>query len=300
MLFALGWAGFAVADDSARVGPAPVAAPLRGDSALEPILPPPPIGPVNTVSAVGALEPLPTEAQLREQALREAEARRPPPLKPRAVPQRVETLAPGRMLILPRETPLEGGTVSGGMFSDDTETLAPVATPPLMLEPLIGQMNAQAEAMERVVADMEARMDAMDAAASPTAVGPVEVGAAEAVSAVEVVEAPKPAPLPKPLVLPFVADVAGLGPANTRKLNAWLETIGPGRKVSLRITAHVLAPQQDGLGEDPAKLAERRAAAVRGIIGKAGLALSGRVPVVVVRVESGKTGGQRLVVSAAE
>lgn len=294
LLFALVGAGFAFAQEEGGVGPAPVAEPLKGDEALVPLVAPAAPGPVEKVSTVEPLGALPTEEQVRQQALDEAEARRPPPLKPRTVPQRVDVLAPGRMLILPRESPVEGGTVSGQMFSDDTETVQPVATPPLMLEPLIGQMNTQAEALERVVADMEARMDAMETA-SPTDM----VSQSAVVTPTEAV-VPKPEKLPGALSLPFMADMTGLGPANAKKLEAWLEKVGSNRKVKVRITAHALEPSSDGLGEDPAKLAERRAAAVKAAVAKAGLQVSGRIPVVVLRLKPGATGGQRLVVSASE
>lgn len=290
VLLAVCTAGVAVAQESG-IGPAPVARPLEGQAALEPIVPPAAIGPAGQAAPLEGFENLPTEEELRAEELRQREASRPPPLKPRAVPQRVEVLAPGRMLILPRETPVQGGTVSGQMFSDDTETLQPLPPPLMTLEPLIGQMNMQAEAMERVVADMEARMDAMEA--SPTQVVAPPPSPTEVVSE-------KPKPLPKALTLPYVADVAGLGPSNGKKLSAWLEKIGEGRKVKIRLTAHVLEPTADGLGEDPAKLGERRAAAVKAAIAKSGVALAGPVAVVVLRLKAGETSGQRIVAKVSQ
>lgn len=294
MLLPCLWVGVAVAQEDS-VGPAPVIEPLKGEEALEPLIPPVSIGPSEKVSGVVALEALPTEEDVRAQELREIEARRPPPLKPRAVPQRVDVLAPGRMIVVPRESPVQGGTVSGQMFADETETLQPVETPPTMLEPLIGQMTLQAEAMERMVAGMEARMDAMNIPDEPSPT--VLVTPTEVVSATV---APKPAPLPGALTLPFMADVTGLGPANSKKLAAWLEKIGKGRPVKMRITAHALEPNADGLGEDPAALAERRAAAVKAAVGKAGVETVGKVGVVVLRLKPGEGGGQRVVVKVTE
>jgi outer membrane protein OmpA-like peptidoglycan-associated protein len=297
IVFATLGVGTAMAQEVGAVaGPAPVIEALKGDEPLEPVVVSVSTGPSGKVSGVEAMERLPTEEELQAEAMREAEARRPPPLKPRHVPQRVDVLSPGRMIVVPRERPVEGGTLSGQMFNDDVETLQPVATPAMMLEPLIGQMNLQAEAMERVMAGMEARLDAIgpSASTSETAVSTTEV-----VTPTEVIVA-KPEPLPKALTLPFVGDVTGLGPANSKKLAVWLEKIGPARTVKMRITAHVLEPNADGLGEDPAKLAQARAAAVKAAVAKAGVQASGKVAVVVLRIKAGEVGGQRLVVKVTE
>lgn len=283
-------------EEGAAIGPAPVIEPLRGEEAIAPVVVSASIGPSEKVAPLEALDALPTEEQVREQELKEIEARRPTPLKPRAIPQRVDVLAPGRMIIVPRESPVEGGTVSGQMFADETETLQPTPTPPTMLEPLIGQMSLQAEAMERMIAGMEGRLDELGIAADPSA---TEVSATMVVTPTEVIAA-KPEKLPGALTLPFVADVTGLGPSNSKKLAVWLEKIGKGRPVKMRITAHALEPNADGLGEDPATLAETRAAAVKAAVAKAGVTLSGKVGVVVLRLKPGEAGGQRLVVKVTE
>lgn len=262
------------------VGPASVVRPLDGDLPLAPM---PPtagevqvtsvtaLGPAAEVSQVEALDALPTDAELQAAAEAEAEAKRPPPLAPKRIPQRVQELGGGRFLIVPQEAPLQtNGTLNGMMFKDETETLAPEATAvgtgeaePTMADDFqtvrdeLQAINADLTSITQRLTSETAAVVSPTAAVTPTLpVPPKQV----------VVLAP-----PKPLTLLYAND--STTPTNGGKLKAWAAGVAHGGSLKLQVITRTSAPPLGSTLED---IAQTRWNVVREMLVKQGVKL-GRV-----------------------
>lgn len=256
------------------LGPAAVVRPLDGDLPLAPMPPAPAeapqtLGPATEVSQVEALDALPTEAELQAAAEAEAEAKRPPPLQPKRIPQRVQELGGGRFLIVPQEAPLQtNGTLNGMMFKDETETLAPVEQIPTMAD----DFQTVRDELHAINADLTSITQRLT---SETAVlTSAHVSATEPVSATDVKAAP-PTPRPqrpsKPITLQYTND--STAPATLAKLKAWAASAPHDMKLNLQVTTRTSAPP---LGSSLADIAQTRWNVVRDTLLKHGVKL-GRV-----------------------
>ncbi|MCP5405422.1 MAG: hypothetical protein H6922_04260 [Pseudomonadaceae bacterium] len=276
----LPWAAPAWADNAP--GPAPVMRPLEAEAPLPPSPPALP-EPATTVSATEALAPLPTEAEMRAAAEAEIQARRPKPLQPVQIPQRVEVLGDDSFLILPREAPLTtDGSISGRMFNDETETALPLAPsgaePPPSLSDIrsdMAEVQAEFSAIRKDMAKMAADIasPATPTVTSPTAAAPatpepskVAMPASAKPKSPET-QAPANA-LPPPLTLAYQADRTA---TPTGKLAAWAKKYA-GRH-NLQITTVTAALP---LGANTTALAKARWKALQPTLKEAGF-VSARV-----------------------
>jgi hypothetical protein len=228
-------------------GPAPVVRRTEGQSALAPMpasaTPTAVMGgeassPAAAVPAGEALSPLPTEDELRIEAYRKREAARPPPLKPVARPQQVQSLGNGRFLILPEKPLASGGTVSGAMFSDDT-LLAVSETRPIA---------------PTALAPVSATLAASSTAPSP--------------SVARLPPLPKP---PPPLVVYYSADNTHTGAAGAKAIAAWAAKLDSRMVYVMKVTGHTVTPP---IGLSAARLTEARWNAVANLLQDKGVNLA--------------------------
>ncbi len=213
-----------------------------------------PTGPAADVSASEGLGPLPTAAQLHQEAIDAANAKRPAPLQPRLIPQRVEDMGEGRFLILPRDKPLRSdGTLGGYMFNDKMETTVPEPTPPVLIEPVSPTVE------------------------TPSVTTPVRIEPSATVPPHVVAPA-----LPRPLTLHYSAD-ATWPDGSADALRTWAKKL-PAR-VKMTVTTATLAPP---LGSSADEIANQRWHVIQGILKKAGVTV-GRVSFVRVKEPTKQT-----------
>ncbi|MFZ2587246.1 MAG: hypothetical protein WAZ18_03900 [Alphaproteobacteria bacterium] len=255
------------------VGPAAVTRPLEGEVALLPLPPETTtLGPAATVSQEQPLSNLPTEAQLEAAARAEAEAKRPPPLKPVNIPQQVHKVGEGHYVFTPQESPLQtNGTLNGRMFHDETETLAPVAEPvATQPEPTFrDDLNTVRDELQNLQTDLET-VAARLRGTSPTQVAsPTTVAAPTQPSPTTPPQPMVAQPPTKPLNLAYTSDA--VEPDSWKPLKAWAAQAANAGPLKLQILSRTVTPP---LGTTADELATARWHNVKSRLAKAGVNIS--------------------------
>lgn len=218
-------------------------------------------GPVSVEEPVKPVPALPTEAQVKAAEVKAVEDARPKPLVKKPVQQVIKIKSPDTFVLEPEEPPMvTPGTVSGRMFTDETETLKPIATPDTVWSETVGPDLSQPEPTPPQTISLNPSPTDTAAQISPTDTQiPQTATPITAESPKQQPESPKITDIP-PASIGFQADSAQLPSGSIAKIRRFAEGLKSIENPQVSVMLYTAAPP---IGATAAEIGMARWAAVR-------------------------------------